>query len=142
MNEKQKNNPFYPHRTQSDGLGDAESARTATINDEESLTRQEFKNEADINWILARHGVNTQVRADPQYTETDYGMDLQQAYLATEIASSIQAPEELRKQFPDWLAIMHGVHDGSYMKALADLETQKKTEAEAAKVQKTDTPSA
>ena len=135
-----KADPFYPNRTQSDGLGDYESARTGTENTEASLTRQEFKNEADINWLLARHGANTQVRQGGDYTEVDYSVDLQDAYRLTEEMNNLQAPEELQSKYPTWRHIIMAVETGQYAKDIADLETRKRAEEAARKVQPTDTP--
>lgn len=131
---------FRALRKQTDDNGDEWSIATATINEEPSLTRGEFKDDADINRLLARFGVNQQVRQDPRFTEVDYNLDLQQAYAALDAASraQLQVPEELRSKYPDWLTILNGAESGEYQRDLQALADRKAAEAEAVKKTATD----
>lgn len=64
------------------------------------LARQEFKDEADVNWILARFGVHGPSR-QVVYGEVDYTIDLQQAYaLVDDVEHALRRmPQHLRTQF-------------------------------------------
>lgn len=62
--------------------------------EEEDKTRQEFKDEADVNKLLSRYGVNVpQLR--PVYGEVDTDIDLQGAYLAAQEVADRLTPEQL-----------------------------------------------
>lgn len=100
---------------------------TATEPTGESLTRQEFKEDADINTILTRFGVNTQVRNDMVWTEVNYDVGLQEALTSLDIAKRAQLdiPEELREKYPNWLALMSGIERGEYQKDLKDVAQQR-----------------
>lgn len=110
-------------RNQHDDLGDVMSEATATTPEGESLTRQEFKEDTDINTILARFGVNTQVRNDMVFTETDYTVDLQAAHDLMQNAKQVNTgvPPELRDKYPNWLALMSGIERGEYQNDLREL---------------------
>lgn len=101
-------------RTQADGLGDIVSLQTgldcSTMPD---LARQEFKQEADINILLARFGVNAPSR-QPVYGEADFDLDLQQALTAIQEAKTAWAtmPIELRQQYPTWQALLTALDRG------------------------------
>lgn len=104
----------------------------------ESLTRQEFKEDTDINILLARFGVNTQVRNDMQWTEIDYTTDLQKAYAALDAAKRADTgvPPELRDKYPNYLALMSGIERGEYQKDLADLANQRGEQKKREELQK------
>lgn len=125
-------------RAHGDGKGDAESDRTALdFSNEEPITRQEFRDEADLNILLDRFGVNSQ--REPTYGATvDDSLDLQQALSAIQQARRIDAlvPPELRTQFPDWKAVLNGTETGEYQKALEDLTNRQNAEKEQKEVAK------
>ncbi|QCQ85119.1 internal scaffolding protein [Blackfly microvirus SF02] len=129
-------NTIIKHRTQNDGLGnEASDAGGITFDPTDTLVRQEFKDECDLNILLARFGINTQVRTDGIYTETDYNLDLQQALAAMASArqANLDVPEELRNKYPDWLAVLEGADNGTYQKdlqILADRKAREKAEAD------------
>lgn len=76
--------------------------------------RQEYKNEADINYMLSRLGV-TQPRGAPVYGEWDDTIDLQTAIASVREAKAgyRTLPEELQKKFPTLEAFITAVDNGS-----------------------------
>ena len=120
-----------PVRSQADTLGDQISAETAFDTGTESFTRQEFKDEADLNILLGRFGVNQQVRQDPRFMEIDYNLDLQSALAAVDAArrANYDVPQELRAKYPDWRTVLNGAESGEYQKDLQELADRKKTQA-------------
>jgi len=66
--------------------------------EEEDRTRQEFKDEADVNKLLSRYGVNVpQVR--PVYGEVDTDMDLQRAYMVAQEVRDRLSLEQLEQLY-------------------------------------------
>lgn len=122
--------PFKPLRQHGDGLGDIISDATATTPKGESLTRQEFANDVDVNQILKRFGVDTPVRTGPIFTETDFSMDLQQSLMAIEQARKAHnaVPPELREKYPTWRDVLEAAERGEYQQDLKELATKKEGE--------------
>lgn len=100
-------------RTQSDGLGDVYSLETAIDASEGGVARQEFKDEADINIMLAKFGVFAPQK-EVFFGDVDYGIDLQQALFA--IADAKRAwqlmPDDVKKEFPTWRDLLNGLESG------------------------------
>lgn len=122
-----------PIRTQWDDLGDEISEKSGTLIEGASLTRQEFKDDTDVNKILERLGVDAQLRNDAQYVEVDYTVDLQRAHqLLTEASNTqLNIPDELKDKYPNWYALMQAVESGEYAKDLEELaQTRARTKAE------------
>jgi hypothetical protein len=122
-------------RDQADEHGDEISEATATPPDTDGITRQEFKDEADINVLLAKFGVDNMTRL-PEYGKTiDYNLDLQQALTAIQEAknANMQVPPELRSKYPDWRAVLNAAETGQYQADLRNLTELKKREADNAK---------
>lgn len=128
--------PFKPIREHGDGLGDAVSEATATTPTGDSLTRQEFADDADVNKLLKRYGIDTPVRAfqQAQFTEIDYNVDLQQALGAIQEAKRAHGavPEELKEKYPTWKHVLDAVETGEYQKDLDALAEKKKNDKKAA----------
>lgn len=106
-------------RTQPDGQQDVYSAdATIDCSDLPDTTRQEFAQEADINLMLSKFGVMHGQARVPQYTETDYSLDLQTA-LST-IADAKRAhstlPDDVKKRYPTWIEFHAAVENGDYQK--------------------------
>lgn len=86
--------------------------------DEEELNkdmaRQEFKQEADINYMLSRFGVAPQ-RGAPTYGEWDDTLDLQSAIEMTKRAQAAyrKLPKELRDKFDNMGDFLAAVENGS-----------------------------
>lgn len=119
-------------RTQADDRGDEYSDLTVQLNDDRMITRQEFKDEADINIILKRFGVQSGPMGT--YGEVDYTIDLQQALAA--IASANQAhfnvPPELQGKYRTWRDVLNAAETGEYRRDLDALRDQKAAEKAAA----------
>lgn len=112
-------------RTQADDLGDEYTAATA-INfdpsdpDARSVTRQEFKTDADINTILRKFGVDA-FNKQPIFGDINYDVTLQDALHLLTRANELhrRLPESLRAKYPDRGSILLGLDDGTFQ---ADLE--------------------
>lgn len=91
-----KDSSERPFATPSDGLGDQRSAEAAiSFPVDEDLTRQDEKDNADINVIVKRFGVQA---FQPHYGEHDFTLDLLEAHRAiAEVESWVRerAPREL-----------------------------------------------
>lgn len=76
--------------------------------------RQEFKDEADINYMLSRFGI-TAPRGAPTYGEWDDTIDLMTAITAVQEAREgyRKLPSELRDKFPSMEAFLAAVDNGS-----------------------------
>lgn len=81
----------------------------------EDTTRQEFKNETDTGEILRRMGMGGMVpQTAPTFGEWDADVDLQAALIAVQHAKVAHSrmPEELRKKYPTWEALLRGIERG------------------------------
>lgn len=120
-------------RTQDDNLQDQYSQLTGLdFTGTETLTRQEFKDEADLNILLSRYGV-AQMRPVQYGKEVDYTVDLQTAISALEAANAatFDVPEELRDKYPTWRHVLNGAESGEYHQDLLNLAEKKKADATA-----------
>lgn len=103
-------------RTQVDEQGDEFSRRTRkSFIGTDHAARQEFKDEQDVNKILARYGVTSShaVRG-PQLGEVDYSTDLQQSlHLIRETRQAFNrlAPE-LRAKYKNWQGLLDAIQRG------------------------------
>lgn len=77
--------------------------------------RQEFKDETDINVMMARVGAVAPVRP-PIYGEVDYDLDLQQALSAIADAQFAwsKTSAESRAKYPTWQSLLNAVNSGEY----------------------------
>lgn len=118
-------------RTQADDLGQEYSMDTALdFSESIDMARQEFKNDADINVLLGRFGVNTPQR-QTTYGEVDFGMDLQQAIGAIDAARRMhrKLPLSLRERYPTWQSVLNGLNDGTLRLDLEEESDTRTTEA-------------
>lgn len=105
-------------RTQIDGKQDEYSAATAidcSDSDENpDATRQEFREDVDINTILRRFGVSGAQQRQLQYGEVDYDVGLQEAIYVTEAAQDAwrRMSPELRNRYPTWQLLMQAIAAG------------------------------
>lgn len=76
--------------------------------------RQEFKDEADINYMLSRFGI-TQPRGTPTYGAWDDTIDLQSALQAVSDARAAyrELPENLRTKFTRMEDLLAALENGS-----------------------------
>jgi len=82
---------------------------------EDDRTRQEFKDEADINNVVARFYPFAPPQARvPQYGEQDMSLDLHGALMVVQEARDSYAslPEALRAKFPTYTEFVNAVADG------------------------------
>lgn len=103
-------------REHNDGLGDEVSLNNQIHFDpSEDVTRQEFRDEADITKILARFGAGESFAArQPFYGEWDFDRTFADTLQLLENANRLLAtmPEHLRKQYPDVQAIILALATG------------------------------
>lgn len=109
------------------------------------MTRQEHKEEADVNTILRRfeQSGTTQQKTGGTYGEVDYTIDLQQAYSAIEAAkmSWARAPEAMKKKYGSYQNLVAAIEDGTYARELSAYNEQRKKEnEEAARAKETPEP--
>lgn len=120
-------------RTQYDTLQDEYSILTGVdLSGTEQLTRQEMRDEADINNILNRYGVTAPQRELRYGEEIDYTLDLQTALGALDAAerANFNVPEELRQKYPSWRDLLNAVESGQYQHDLEQLAAKKAAEAQ------------
>lgn len=129
-------NPLRPIRTQLDDR-QREHALAAAIDftGTDSLVRPEFADDADINKLLRRYGIDQQLRPVIYGKEQDDSIDLQMAFAAIKAAEEIQVPEELRAKYNHWSKVLNAAESGEYQYDLEQLADQKKRNAEAATAQ-------
>lgn len=103
-------------RKQTDGKQEEYSRKTQIdFTGVKLITRQEDKQDADINHLLQRFGVGLPVR-QPEYGQTiDYNLDLQTAMDAVEQAKQAWQglPDNLRKKYPRWQDLLNAVESGN-----------------------------
>lgn len=102
------------------------------IIENEDMARQEYAQEADINYMLSRFGV-TPRRGDPTYGETDDTVDLQNAIHSVREARAgyYNLPKEIREKFPNMESMLAAIENGSFVikneEAPKDPETPEET---------------
>lgn len=96
--------------------------------DSKDTTRQEFRDETDVNVILRRFGVDSFQAKQPLFGETDYEIDLQQALDAIKTAKEVHRglPPELKKIYPNWRSMLNGANTGDLKKDLDRLAEEAK----------------
>lgn len=131
-------------RSQADNLQDEMSQLTGLdCTEDRDLARQEFAQEADVNYLLKQYGVNAPMKQPIYGQEVNYDLELAHAYEAIDDARRFfdAAPDELKTQFPTWQSMVNGMANGTYTQALLDLEKKQKAEKETPPVSpKSDTP--
>lgn len=107
-------------RTQADGQQDAysdDSGLDCSLevdgHDNKDMARQEFKDETNVNTILARFGIQSH-NLPPQFRELDFSLDLQQALGAIAAAKAAYAilPQELRNTYPSVSQFLAAMESG------------------------------
>lgn len=124
-------------RTQADGLGDKFSREAAIdCSADKDMTRQEFKEETDINVLLKKFGLNQQSRP-LIYGEFDYTIDYQQALQSVDDARKAHArmPAEIREKYPTTNTMLEGMASGALAKDLEDLSMTKQQAAQHAAIE-------
>lgn len=118
-------------RSQADNLGDSMSLATGLDTGTESLVRTEFAEEADIEYMLTRFGVNQQLRPVTYGQEVDYSLNLADAIELLNRVEPIKdaVPPELRAKYPNWRILVNAVNTGEYEHDLATLQKLKAAES-------------
>jgi len=101
-------------RTQVDGLQDEVSGACATVFDaDEDMTRQEFRDDCDVNILLQRHGVDVPQRG-VNYGEYDFDTDLVSALGASRAAAEAfeRVDPAVSSLYGSWPAVMAAVARG------------------------------
>lgn len=95
------------------------------------MARQEFANDADINYMLSKFKI-TPERGAPTYGEWDDTIDLQQAIASvTEARQAFRdLPEELRKKFNNMEELLQAYANGSLVIKEGEEPVPPKTEAQ------------
>lgn len=80
--------------------------------DEEDLTRQEFREEVNVNNVVSRHGI---VSRPVQFGEWDFDQDLTGSMQATRDVQAAyeRLPHEVRVKYPDMAAVVAAIVSGS-----------------------------
>lgn len=105
---------FPAERRQSDGRQDEYSAAaridTSNLPD---LARQEFKQEADVNYILSRFGLDGPQR-QLVFGDVDFDIDLTGAHAAVSQARRAwgKMPDYLKEKYPSWQDLLAAIHSG------------------------------
>lgn len=117
-------------RAPNDGYGDFVSDLTATVNNEPSLTKQEFTQMSDPNWIISRHAagqdismfLNTRPPMSGDYTDVPSSLH---EIMNTTVSARQQfenLPEDIRLKFyNNPVAFLDFVMNPSNAQALVDM---------------------
>lgn len=95
------------------------------------MTRQEFKDDADINVILKKFGID-QGQRQMQFGEQDFTIDLQQALIAVDESKKAygKIDQGLRDKFPTWQKFVNAIATGEIAKEMQEQhEAKTKTRA-------------
>lgn len=109
-----KHNNTIPYRGQNDGLNDAVSEATQFHCDpDDDLTRQEYKDEANLNNLLAKFGIESSSKK-PLYGEQDFDIDLQQALESIHDARRAYdiLPDDVREKYGNWRQLLEAAEAG------------------------------
>lgn len=112
-------------RTQADDLGPEMSIETGLdCSNDPQLTRQEFKDEADVNKLLLRYGVGLPVRTPEWGVTTDFDIDLQIALSAIHEAKQAHRdlPDNLKAKYPTWKKLLNALDRGELQLNLKEPE--------------------
>lgn len=94
-------------------------------------TRQEFKDDSDVNKLLARFGAIPHTGETPVFGEYDFDLDLQTAHEHIQQAAEAHnaLPASLRAAYPSWMALAAAMASGEVTVKAAPV---KKTEPQKA----------
>jgi len=113
---------MIPIRGQNDGLNDEISLMTGLFFDplDESsrmITRQEFKDDADINKLISKFGVDafTKGRQAIPGAQINYDLDLQQALTTVNAVQQRYnfIPQWLKDRYPNWQLLAEALESGT-----------------------------
>lgn len=90
-------------------------ATALDLTDAPRVTRQEFREEADVNHLLRRYGVHAVAQArPPHFGEVNWDMDLHSAHIAVERAAQAftNLPADLREKYVDTRGLLNAMNSG------------------------------
>lgn len=104
--------PRRSHSTYLDSVEADSLAGSVQCSPDEDMTRQEFAQEADINFLLRKYGAVPQ--RPVTYGEVDFDLDFQQARLAMRDVAEGYArlPESVRQRFPTLDSLLAALASG------------------------------
>lgn len=107
---------------------------------EPDLARQEFKQEADTNYLLQRFGMNVPVQHAPTFGEVDFDLDLHSAHIAIGQVQQAwhQLSPELRAKYRTTNAMLDAMNSGELRTDLE--EARDAVRAEKAKAEASSAP--
>jgi hypothetical protein len=108
-------------RSKIDNLDDVTKDSGLFCDPDEDMTRQEFKDEADINKVMARHGI---LPRPVQYGEWNFDEDLTSSVQARqEVDEAYSAlPAEVRSLYPDMGSVWAAIASGALKMAAGGVE--------------------
>lgn len=108
-------------RSQADELGDVISRDTSISDFGRDMTRQEFKEETDINVLATKFNLEELKRPVNWGGEIDYTVDLQQSITTLNESRSAynRLHPAIKEKFPTWESFIAGANDGSLADELA-----------------------
>lgn len=115
-------------RTQHDKKGDEYSRKVVlTCEGSKDVARQEFKQDADINVMLSRFGVNQQQRTT-HFGQQDFTIDLQQGLNAIEETKRVynRMSPDIKKIYSTYEKFIVGIESGAVAKDMERLDNEAK----------------
>lgn len=114
----------FPIKNQRNAVDFKDEAPTIDTSHLPSLTRQEFKLEADINTIVRRFGLTGQIALrQPVWGDRDFDLDLHTGFLALEEAQRgfLRLPQGLRDKYRNPKGLLDAIHNRTFK---SDLEAE------------------
>lgn len=101
------------------------------LTDNKDITRQEYAQDADINYMLSRFGIEPK-RGTPTFGEWDDTLDLQQALTSVAEAKTAYAdlPPELKNKFSSMEDLLKAYNNGALVIKDGEVPIPPKTETE------------
>lgn len=103
-------------RTQDDDLQKTYSDATAVdFTHSKDVTRQEFKNDADTNKILARFGLSGLTQKPIVFGERDFDIDLQRSLALVKEANDAwrKMPDHAKDRYPTYADMLRAAENGT-----------------------------
>lgn len=119
-----------------DTQDDVSLATGLDLSDEVKVTRQEFREEADVNTMLRRFGVPVAAAARrPVFGDVDWDLDLHSAHIAVERAGAAfrKLPRVLQEKYKDTRGLLDAMNSGELAEDLKEDRERKEHHAAAAK---------
>ncbi len=115
---------FPPIRNQADVVNQKQYSDAAGLDcsDLPDLARQEFKREADVNYLMSRYGVDVAIpQRQVSFGEADFDLDLHGAYIAVEAADQawFHLPPALKQKYGNRKTMLDAMNSGELAKDLA-----------------------